>query len=264
MRTVIGISSSEISDDDLDDIIYDIEYQIERYFNTTFTPTVEYEVQDGTGKETIFTNKVPLLSVRSVKNNETTLDVSKLNFKHSGQIRLGQNSTNSYFTRKKQAVILKYIYGRVVPTTTQTQLNGPVSAGTSVALTVDDITDFSDGDWIEIYGDDGFKEVAQISGTPSGTTITVDELSYDHSDDSLIKKMGIPVIFERLMKISAALAMVARFVGQSYDDITGYDIGEFHVQKGEPYTQWRETAVQLIKERNDILSRVQPTPAIIV
>ena len=56
--------------------------------------------------------------------------------------------------------------------------------------------------------------------------------------------------------------MVARIVGQSYTDIVGYNIGEMRVQKGEPYTQWRETAVQLIKERNDLLGRIKARPCV--
>ena len=64
------------------------------------------------------------------------------------------------------------------------------------------------------------------------------------------------------MNIFAALAMVGRIVGESYTDIVGYNIEDFRVQKGEPYTQWRETAIQLIKERDLIMSKITIRPYI--
>ena len=56
--------------------------------------------------------------------------------------------------------------------------------------------------------------------------------------------------------------MVARIVGQSYTDTVGYDLGELHVQKGEPYTQWRETAIQLIKERDEMYKMISIRPRV--
>jgi len=56
--------------------------------------------------------------------------------------------------------------------------------------------------------------------------------------------------------------MVARIVGQSYTDIVGYNLDELRIQKGEPYTQWRETAAQLIKERDMLLAKIPIRPYI--
>ena len=55
------------------------------------------------------------------------------------------------------------------------------------------------------------------------------------------------------MNYACAISMVARIVGESYTDTVGYGLGELNIQKGEPYTQWRETAVQLIKERDRLM-----------
>ena len=66
------------------------------------------------------------------------------------------------------------------------------------------------------------------------------------------------------MNITCAIAMVARIVGESYTDIVGYTLGEMSVQKGEPYTQWRETATQLIKERDKILADIKPRPCVLI
>ena len=64
------------------------------------------------------------------------------------------------------------------------------------------------------------------------------------------------------MNLIASIALVARIVGESYTDIVGYNIGEMRVQKGEPYTQWRETANQLIKERDELMSRISIRPRV--
>lgn len=263
VRTVVGISSAEISDADVTAVIEDVEYQVERYYNTVFVPTIEYEVQDGSDKATMFADKGPLLAVRSVKNDGTALTVSDLNFRRSGRIRLSSDSTISNFTNKEQKIILKYIYGRVTSTGVGNLLTAAISKGTSVTAGVDDGSAYSVGNWVEIYGDDGYKEVSKITAI-SSNNLTLDEISYSHSDNSLVNVVSIPVLFERLLKILVSLALVARFVGQSYDDIVGYSMGQFSVQKGEPYTQWRETAVQLIKEKDEIMKRLKITHTIII
>jgi len=58
------------------------------------------------------------------------------------------------------------------------------------------------------------------------------------------------------------MAAVARVVGQSFDEITGYSLSELSVQKGEPYTQFRETTTQLQKEYNKLLTHFRIRPAI--
>ena len=66
------------------------------------------------------------------------------------------------------------------------------------------------------------------------------------------------------MKIWASIAAISRVVGESFDEITGYTMGEFQVQKGEPYTQWREAIVRLEQQAREIQQRLRPTPGILV
>ena len=54
--------------------------------------------------------------------------------------------------------------------------------------------------------------------------------------------------------LEVALMLFGREVGQSFDDITGYSLSELQVQKGEPFTQWREAYRQNI-ERWKVLSK---------
>ena len=87
-----------------------------------------------------------------------------------------------------------------------------------------------------------------ISDIPNGTSIKVDNLATTHESGSLITEQRVPKIGERFMIVGTSLAAVARVVGQSFDEITRYSLGDMEVVKGEPFTQWRETANQLRKE----------------
>ena len=266
VRRTAGIASTEISDADVGDIIAECEPQVERFFNTSFTPKERVDILDGNGTVRIILDKNPLLAVRELKIDGDTEDPAYLHVsKESGKIVLdtSQDLTNSVFKLGSQKIVVKYIYGWVEESSTDTTTSAASTAGTSVSLSVASITGFADENWVEIYSMDGNREVAQISGTPSGSTIIVDKLVLAHESGSKIVKLQINEVFKKLMNIICSLAMVARIVGQSYTDIVGYTMAEFSVQKGEPYTQWRETAVQLIKERDRIMERVKPRPVVI-
>jgi len=262
VRRTVGISSTEISDADVNAIITECEPQIERFFNTKFTPTERIDILDGNGTVRIILDKNPLLAVRELKIDGTTEDPAHLHvYKESGKIELDTNQSlsTSTFTNKNQAIVCKYIYGYVEESSTSTTTDTASTAGTSVALSVVSETNFSTDDWIEIYSMDGNKEVAQITGTDTGE-ITVDQLVLSHESGSKVVKLQVSEIFKKLMNFACAIAMVARIVGESYTDIVGYGLGELNVQKGEPYTQWRETAVQLQKERDRLLNAIKPRP----
>jgi len=262
VRRTIGIGSQQISDTDVESIIVEVEPQIERYYNTVFTPKERIDVLDGNGTTRIFVDKNPLLAVRELKIDGTTEDPANLFIsKESGKVELDSNSdlSTSNYIQKHKAVIIKYIYGLLNESDTNTSSDDDSIAGTSVALSVVSETGFAEDDWVEIYGMDGYREVAKITATDVGE-LTIDQLVYTHESGSTIVKLEIMEIITKLMNIVCALAMVARIVGESYTDIVGYSLGELQVQKGEPYTQWRETAAQLIKERNDIMERIKIRP----
>lgn len=255
VRRTVGIAIAQIDDTDVGAIIDEVEPQVERFFNTSFTPKERMDILDGNGTIRIFADKNPLLAVRELKIDGDTEDPANLLvYKESGKIELDTTAdlTNSTFKNKHQAIRIKYIYGFVEESSTSTTTDAASTAGTSVALSVVSETDFSADDWIEIYSMDGNKEAAKVSSTASGT-ITVDQLVLAHESGSTVVKLQISEIIKKLMNIVCALAMVARIVGESYTDIVGYTMAEFSVQKGEPYTQWRETATQLIKERDGLI-----------
>lgn len=260
VRRTVGIGSSEISDVDVEATIAEIESLIPRYFNTQFTPTEKIEVRDGNGTNRLILMKNPLLAVRELKIDGATEDPANLHiYKPSGKIVLSTSASTASFIKKQRAIVIKYIYGMVEESSTSTTTDADSVAGTSVALSVVSESGFTADDWVEIYGMDGYKEVAQVSSTAAGT-ITVDQLVQTHESGSTVVLLQISANFTRLMNLVASISMVARIVGESYTDTVGYSLGALSVQKGEPYTQWRETAVQFIRERDELMRKIKPRP----
>ncbi len=263
VRRTCGILVTAISDDDVTAIIAEVEPQVERYFNTVFTPKQRIDVLDGNGTYRIILDKNPLLAVRELKIDGTTEDPAHLHvFRESGKIELNSDATTSTFIEGSQKIAVKYIYGFVEESSTSTTSSAAEVAGTSVSIAVGSISGLADTNWCEIYGMDGNREAFQISGTPAGGAIVADQLVFSHASGSTIVKLQISPVISKIMNVCCGLAMVARIIGQSYTDIVGYTMTEFSVQKGEPYTQWRETASQLIKERDDLLGRIKIRPYI--
>jgi len=264
VRRTVGIDSTAISDDDVDDIIAECEPQVERVFNTSFTPKQRIDIMNGNGTNRIFVDKNPLLQVRALEIDGTTEDPANLHIsKESGKMELSTSATTSTFIAKSKSVVVKYIYGWLEESTTSSTTSAAEVAGTDVSVALASITGFADDDWVEIYGMDGYREVAQINGTPGSSAVVLDQLIYTHESGSTVVKLQVNPVFTKLMNISCGLAMVARIVGESYKDIVGYNIGEFRVQKGEPYTQWRETALQLQRERDRLIAMLKPRPCVV-
>ncbi len=264
VRRTCGIGSTEISDADVEDTITEVEKEVSRFFNTDFVPTERIDILNGDGTNRLLLDKNPLLSVRELKIDGDTVDPANLEiYKESGHIFLGKDADTSKFPNKRNVVSIKYIHGLVEESSTSSTTSAAEVAGTDVSIALASITDFADEDWIEIYGMDGYREVAQINATPGAGAIVVDKLVLAHESGSKVVKLEISENFKKLMNIITSIALVARIVGESYKDTVGYNLGELRVQKGEPYTQWRETALQLVRERDLMMSKISIRPYII-
>ena len=264
VRRICGIAATEISDVDVGLMIVDAEAKIPRFFNTYFKPTEVIEINDGEGTSRHHLEKNPVLGVRALKIDGTTVDPDDLELqKESGYIFLGSGAEVPTFSSKRNSVVVKYVYGSVIHSqTVSTTSSAATIAGTGVSVSVASETGFAENDWVEILGMDGYREAAKITATGVGS-ITLDQLVLTHESGSSIVKLEVEHIFIELMNTVCAIACVARIIGQSYTDIVGYTLAEMHVQKGEPYTQWRETANQLIRQRDDIMSRISIRTAIL-
>ncbi len=264
VRRISGIASTEISDTDVGFMIVDAEAKIPRFFNTFFKVTERIEINDGEGTNRHHLEKNPVLSVRELKVDGTTVDVAELEIqKESGYIYMGAGSDTPTFLNKRNSVVVKYLHGSVIHSqTVSTTSSADEVAGTAVSVAVASSTGFVEDDWVEIFGMDGKREAAQISSVTDSTNIVLDKLVLAHESGSSIVKLEIEHTFIELMNTVCAIACVARIIGQSYTDIVGYTLAEMHVQKGEPYTQWRETANQLIRIRDEIMNKISIRPSV--
>jgi len=246
VRQISGITTGEINDNDINDMLCRKEEEIEIRLNTVLTPQIVIDRQDGTNRDTIYTKRSPLITLRSIKNQDTSITIQNMRWERSGRIRFGLNATQrtfSTFPLVKDSVIIEYFIGDIsfptingVTTTTSTAS----IAGTSIVLTTTNTSTFKVDDWVEIFGTDGFFEAAQITALVTNTSITVDVLGYTHVSGSHVRKLEPNRAITEFIMLEVALMLFGREVGQSFDDITGYSLTEFQVQKGEPFTQWRE------------------------
>jgi hypothetical protein len=168
VRRTVGIATDEINDTNVEATITECEPQVERYLNTSFVPVERIDILNGNGTLRIYTMKNPLLSVRELKIDGTAVDVDDLAIsKGSGRMELLDTASISVFKEKTNSVVVKYLHGSLVESSTSTTLSTATIAGTNVSMTVGSITGLADNDWLEIYGMDGYREVFQINGTPA-------------------------------------------------------------------------------------------------
>jgi len=266
VRAVSGISSSFISDKDFAQLIESAEYEAERIMNTVFIPTTRMELTNGDNSERYVVLKNPLLKVRALEIDTTTVTIDDIRWdKESGTIWLENTADKTQFLTKagnKKLTKIKYDHGLLDNTTTQTTTSADATAGDTVSIEVADSDAFSVNDYVQIEGFDGYQETVKITAIADSTHITVDNIAVDHESGSLVTKVITPGIVIRFIEIMTAMMGVARIVGQSFDELTGYSIGELSVQKGEPYTQWREVTVQLRKEYDGILKALRQRPSV--
>ena len=267
IRATSGITSTNlISDADLTTLGEFMEYEIERLLNTSFTPKTVIEQYNGDGTERLVLRRNPCLKVRALKIDDTnvTPEYTRLN-KSSGVVWLTTSAEQSYFMSKTSEQFLtriKYDFGQLEYTTTQVTTSAVTTAGDSVTVSVTDSSSLSADAYVEIQGMDSYQETCKISSVPDETSIVVDNLAYPHESGSVITLLQVGPAVTRLMLVASSLAGVARVVGSTFDEITGYDLGDMHVQKGEPYTQWRETATQLRKEYAELFKAIRIRPTI--
>ena len=64
------------------------------------------------------------------------------------------------------------------------------------------------------------------------------------------------------MELEAGLYVAINAIGSTYTFNAGYQIGDFSVTKGVPYTHWRESVSQMLKERENLRRLIKPRPYI--
>lgn len=248
IRSVSGISSTLISDADLDVIGSLGEYESERELNTVFTPTTVIESFEGDGSSRVFLKRNPVLKVRALRIQG--IDVTPANTRvvaESGVLWLTSSAEQTIVTSKSTTPYnntVKYDFGMLDATTTVTSTTGASVAGTSIVLAVSSSTGFTTSAYAKIEGMDGLSEVFKVSTVGTGT-ITADALSWPHESGSTVTLLQVPQIAVEYMTVVAALMGIASIVGLTYTNVLSYTVGELNVQKGHPMEAWKESAEQL-------------------
>lgn len=266
VRNASGVPTSLITDAQLTEWIAQVEEEMERWLNTSFKPKETIEIRDGNATSRMFVLKNPLLSVRELTvNDATSITPAYIDwYKPSGKVWLSTSAESATFSEGQQNTFIKYVYGFVEESSTDTTTTADVSTGSGVSLTVNDITGFGDNEWVEIYGMDGNREVAYITAAPSGSTIIVDKLVKTHESNSKVVKLEIPKYIKKYMIIEAAICAAINAIGATYTFNATYSLGELSVTKGVPYTHWKASMDYLLKEREMRKSRIKPRPSIMV
>ena len=266
VRRTCGLTSDIIEDDDVSRTIDEAIAECAKYLNTAIIPkeVIEYRDSDlGTNSNIMFLRRAPVLTIKALKIDGTAISPKYIHqYKNSGKMVLSTSAEETAFDDSDpQTNIVKYLYGRLEETETETTNSNDETEAASVEIDVTSTSGFEVGQYIRIQGMDRYDEVTKITAITTGTSITC-ELILPHEAGSRIVIMKIPTIVKRLVNIIASLMLVAREVGASFDDIVGYGLGDLNIQKGEPYTQWRETHLELEKERKEILQRLRPMPVV--
>jgi hypothetical protein len=268
IRRTCGISSSEISDADVTVLITEAEAAVERYLNTAIGAKTKIDMQDatlGNAPEYLVLSKNPILTITAITVDGTSVSPKYTKTYSGGLLQLTDNAEETTWDDSDpQNNIIKYKYGLLEESSTESTLSAAIADGsesTSYTLSITSTSGFSDDDYVKIEGTDGYREVTQL--TTVGTGTAEGDIYYPHTNGSRVVKMQVPYLLKRLIEIITSEMMVARIVGESYDEIVGYGLGDMNVQKGEPYTQWRETYKQLDAERKIILKSLRPRPCVV-
>ncbi len=265
VRVTSGITSTFINDDDLTELLEDTEEEIERMFNARFSPFRTMEYAEGDSSNRLVLKNNPVLKLHRLNIDGTDIDLDDIRLEmDSGVVWLTSDSDETFFkanSSERNLVRVDYSYGLLEETDTTTLTDVVETEGDSVVVAVDSATGFNVDDYIKIAGQDSLNEVCRITDV-SENNITVDNLSTGHSAESLVTLMRVPRVAEKLMKVGCSLSCVARVVGSTFDEITGYSLSDLQVQKGEPYTQWRETAEQLRKQWDRLVLSFRPRPVV--
>lgn len=134
----------------------------------------------------------------------------------------------------------------------------PVSAVTALSTTTDYGTSYTTITTTKLWvdADSGkvqLKPNAEVTYFPSSYPKSV-KVSYRHGMVPLQEH-------KRLMRIVAALSVLAEQMGGTFDDPTSYSLPEYTVSKGEPYTNIRATFEILREEYNRLMETVlKPQP----
>lgn len=256
VRNIIGIGSDIITDDEITALITEVQKKAISYFNVFITPTKYIEIKDGNNKNQLMINKPYIWKILELKTSNSDFDLNNVTIDiNSGIITVNNTQSPYFFSAYQNAVKIKYLSAFMEKTVTITESSVDVEAGTSVAIAVDDESDFSVDDWILIEGTDGKREAAQITATDTDE-ITVDLLVQDHESESIIVLLQTHELFRQFILYESAVSAAINSVGGSYNFAAGYTMPEYTVQLGVPYVHFEKIVNSNIKQRDIVKQQI--------
>ena len=255
VRVRSGEAEERLTDAQITTLIEDGEKDVETYLNSKLQGTLTIDHLDGSADNIIALKHGPVLGLVSVQSDDSLIDADEFFVEvDANAIIIRPGSSIGVFTYKTKKVSVKYYYGYLEASTTQTTTSAEASAGSSVAISVASETGFSTGDWVSIKGMD-YEERAKITGTDT-EEITVETLNFTHASGSIVTLLEIPKTVEELIIIEAAIKVAQAMLSLTARDKSRYRIDDVEIALGEAYAQWnamvKSLKVGLIKAQKRV------------
>lgn len=108
-----GISSSVVSEENVNEHILEAQSEIDLYFNTTFETASVTETLDGNGTNKLMLMYYPISSLTSLTIDGTSVTTSKVYlYSNIGKIQLKSDAEQTVFLdTEPQQVVITYVYG---------------------------------------------------------------------------------------------------------------------------------------------------------
>ena len=266
IRNTSGATTDLIEDAKITDIITKSQAQVLSTYKIFIEPTKVFEIRDGQNNfdavvnlpndETIVRHPY-LWKMLQVNIQDTDLDLEYIQiFPERGTFRIEREEGTAYRYVYGYKTRLKYLSAFMERTTTITESSAAVTAGTSIAIAVDDETNFSVDDWIVIEGADGNLEAAKVTATASDE-ITVDQLVQTHEADSVITLLQVEEVLKQFILYDASTNVANYIVGNTSNLATSYSYPEHSATIGVAYTHWRESAERFGKKRDEFKAKIE-------
>jgi len=268
IRLAMGMKPDDtdiFSDAELETIIEHAEAEAEKLLDGVYTKktTTEYRTSRD-GSNLLMLEKKPIMRVVNITvgGSAVTPKFAKV-FNNSGKIILSNDAEKTKWdSTEERNNIIKYNYGKLDETSTETTTIATSTAGTGRNITVADETGFNVNDYvkfesIEVELGTGYcyPEITKVTGTASNQ-ITCD-ISYNHGTGTRIVKMETPQSVKRFIIVTGGIMAALHTIGATYTFQTSYSIEGYTTNKGVPYPHFEKVFNSLVDERNLLLSRLR-------
>jgi uncharacterized protein YqfB (UPF0267 family) len=265
VRSASGATESLISDADITAIITNSQLQVTSAYNIYTEPTKKIDIIDGSNSQDAVLNVPNMTKVNypyiwkmlqlNVQGTDLDLEYIQIN-PERGTFRIEPNEGSTYRLAYTYKTRIKYLSAFMERSSIITESTTDTIAGDSIAIAVDDESNFTVGDWIVIEGADGNIEATKITATDTNE-ITVNNLVQSHESESVITVLKTEECLKQFVLYDVCTNVSNYIIGNTSNVATGYTYPEYSVQKGVPYTHWRESAERFGRKRDEFKKKIE-------